>query len=90
MQIISFVFNNGIDHHEELEVDGSGGGGGITPPVAETAMVNETKGLKVSWGNFRGRSILLNQPSFTIPSMTFTNMLAMWFCGIYLRISFLT
>ena len=44
-------------------------------------MVNETKGRKISWGNYRGGSILLTQPSFSFPSMTFRNMLAMWFCG---------
>ena len=27
-----FVFNNVIDQHEELEVYGCGGGGGIIPP----------------------------------------------------------
>ena len=73
-----FVLNDVIDQKEELEVDGGGGGGGITPPVAETEMVNYTKGLKISWGNCRGGSILLTQPSFSIPSM---NMLSMWFCG---------
>ena len=77
-----FVFNNYIDQQEELEVDGGGGGGGIyPPPVAEAEMVNETKGLKILWGNCRGGSIILTQPSFSILSMTFTNMLAMWFCG---------
>ena len=30
-----FFLNNIIDHQEELEVDGSGGGGGITPLVDE-------------------------------------------------------
>ena len=76
-----FVLNNFIDQKEELVVDGGGGGGVITPPVSETAMVNETKGLKILWGNCRGGSILLTQPYFSFPSMTFTNMLAMWFCG---------
>ena len=76
-----FVLNNVIDQKEELEVDGGDGGGGITPHVAETEMVNETKGLKISWRNCRGGSILLTQPSFSIPYMTFTNMLEMWFCG---------
>ena len=51
------------------------------PPVSETAMVNETKRLKILWGNFRGGSILLTQTSFSFPSMTFTKMLEMWFCG---------
>ena len=27
-----FVLNNVIDHQEELDIDGSGGGGGINPP----------------------------------------------------------
>ena len=27
-----FVLNNGIEHHEELEIDGGGSGGGINPP----------------------------------------------------------
>ena len=44
-------------------------------------MVNETKGLNISWGNCCGGSILLTQPSLSFSSMTFTNMLAMWFCG---------
>ena len=44
-------------------------------------MVTEAKGLKISWGNCCGGSILLTPPSFSIPYMTFTNMLAMWFCG---------
>ena len=44
-------------------------------------MVNETKGLKILWENCRGRSILLAQPSFSFLSMTFTCILAMWFCG---------
>ena len=48
------------------------------PPLV--LMVNDTKGLKTSWGNFCGGSNLLTKPSFSIPSMTFTNMLAMWFC----------
>ena len=57
-----FVFNNVIDQQEELEIDGGGGGGGITPPISEMSMVNETKGLDISWGNCRGGSILLTQP----------------------------
>ena len=72
-----FGSNNVIDQHQELEVDGSGGGDGITPPVSETEMVNETKVLKILWVNCRGGSILLTQPSFSTPYMTFTNMLAM-------------
>ena len=43
-------------------------------------MANKTKELNILWGNYRGGSIILTQPSFSIPSMTFTNMLAMWFC----------
>ena len=74
------ILNNVIDKKDELEVDGGGGGGGITPPVSEIAMLNETKGLKILWGNCRGGSILMTQPSFSIPSMTFTKMLEMWFC----------
>ena len=27
-----FVLNNGIEHHEALEIDGGGSGGGINPP----------------------------------------------------------
>ena len=74
-------FNDDIDHQEELEVDGGGCGGGINPPVAQTTMVNDTNGLNISWGNCCGGSILLNQPSFSFRSMTFPNMLSMWFCG---------
>ena len=44
-------------------------------------MVTEAKGLKISWGNCRRGSILLTQTSSSIPYMTFTIMLAMWFCG---------
>ena len=40
-----FVLNEDIYQQEELEVDD--GGGGITPPVSEMEMVNETKGLKI-------------------------------------------
>ena len=75
-----FSLNDYIDQKEELEVDDGGSGVGITLPVAQTAMVNDIKGLKISWGNFRGGSILLTQPSFSIPSMTSTNMLEMRFC----------
>ena len=45
----SFVFNNVIDHQEELVIDGSGGGGGINSPLSEMEMVNKTKGLKILW-----------------------------------------
>ena len=76
-----FALNNVIEHQEELDIDGGGGGVGITPPVSETAMVNETKGLKILWGNCRGGSIIMTQPSFSFLYMTFTNMLAMWFYG---------
>ena len=76
-----FFLNNVIDQQEELEVHGGGGGGDINPPVAETEMVNETKGLKILWANFRGGKMLLTQRYFLIPYMKFTNMLAMWFCG---------
>ena len=72
-----FVLNNVIDQKEDLEVYYSGGGGGITPPVSETVMVNEIKELKISWGNCRGGRILLTQPSFSFPSITSTNMLIM-------------
>ena len=44
-------------------------------------MVNETKGLNILWVNCRSGSIILTQPSFSIMSVTFTNMLAMWLCG---------
>ena len=37
-----FVLNYVIDQQEELEVYGGGGGCGITPPVAETATVDDT------------------------------------------------
>ena len=70
-----------IYQHDYLEVNGGGGGGGIPPPVAETGKVNETKGLNILCGDYRGGSIILTQPYFSIPSMIFTNMLAMWFCG---------
>ena len=53
----------------------------LPPPVSETAKVNGNKGLKISWGNYCGGSIILTQHSFSFPSMTFINMLAMWFCG---------
>ena len=54
------------------------------PPLV--LMVNDTKGLKTSWGNFCGGSIFLTKPYFSILSMTFTNMLAIWFCGdIYIN-----
>ena len=76
-----FVLNRVIDQQEESEIDGGEGGGVIYPHVFETEMVNETKVLKILWRNCRGGSILLNQPSFSFPSMTFTCMLAMWFCG---------
>ena len=76
-----FVFIDNIDQQEELEVVGGGGGFGITPPVSQTPMVNDTKGRKIPWVNCRGGSILLTQPSFSFPSITFPNMLAMWFCG---------
>ena len=36
----------------------------ITPPVSEMEMVNETKGLKILWGNCRRGSIILTQPCF--------------------------
>ena len=59
----------------------------LPPPVSETAMMNGNKGLKISWGNYRGGSIILNQHSFSFPSMTFTNILAMWYCGdVYINI----
>ena len=70
-----------IYQKDQLKVIGGGGGDGLTPPVDETGMVNETKGLKILCGDYCGRSIILTQPYFSIPSMTFTNMLAMWFCG---------
>ena len=57
-----FIFNDVIDQQEEFEVDGGSGGDGITPPISEMSMVNETKGLDISWGNCRGGSILLTQP----------------------------
>ena len=78
-----YFWNNVIDQQDKLEVDGNGNGGsdGINPTVAETAIVNETKGLKISWRNCHGGIIILTQPYFSIPSMTFTNMLEMWFCG---------
>ena len=75
-----FVLNDDIEQQEELEVGGSDSGGGINPPVAQMEMVNYIKGLKISWGNCRGGSILLIQPSFSLPSITFPKMLAMWFC----------
>ena len=62
-----FVFNYFIDQKEELEVGGGGVGGGITPPVAETTMVNDTNRLNIYWGKCRGGRILLTQPSFSIP-----------------------
>ena len=44
-------------------------------------IVNDTKGLKISWVNCCGGIILLTQPTFSFPSITFPNMLVMWFCG---------
>ena len=41
-----FVLNNIVDQQEEIEVYCGGGGGGIIPPVSETGMVNETKGVQ--------------------------------------------
>ena len=58
--------------------------------VALPAMVNETKGLNILWGNCGGGSILLTQPSFSFLSMTFKNMLVMWFCGDISKKFFLT
>ena len=46
----------------------------LPPPVSETAMVNETKGLKISWGNCHGGIILLTQPSFSSPQNYIANM----------------
>ena len=82
-----FVFNNVIDQQEELKIggSGSGGGGGIADPISETAMVNKTKGMKILWGNCRGVIILLTKPSFSFLSVTFINMLGMWFCGDILK-----
>ena len=76
-----FVLIDYILLQEELQFDGGGGGGDITPPISQTAMVNDTKGLKSLWGNFCGGSILLTQPYFSFPSMKLPNMLAMWFYG---------
>ena len=59
-----FVLNDDIGQQEELEVDVGGGGGDITPPVSQTEMVNDTKGLKISGVNCHGGSILLTQPYF--------------------------
>ena len=72
-----FVLNDVIGQQEELEIYSGGSGGGINPPVSETATVNETKGLNILWVNCRGGSILLTRTYFSFPSMTFTNMLAM-------------
>ena len=55
-------------------VNGRGG-------VEESATVDDSKGLMISWKNCRGGSILLTDSSFVFPSMTFPNMLTMWFCG---------
>ena len=59
-----FVLNGDIDQQEELEVYGGGGSGVISPPVAQTEMVNDTKGLNISWGNYRGGIILMTQTYF--------------------------
>ena len=64
MQNYYFVINDVVGQKEELEFDVGGGGGGITTPVDETEMVNDTKELKISWVNCRGGSILLTQPYF--------------------------
>ena len=74
-----FVCKNIIDQKEELEIDDDGSGGVITPPISEMATMNETKGLNIPWVNCCGGSILLTQPSFSFLSMTFKNMLVMWF-----------
>ena len=42
-------------------------------------MENETKGLKILWGNCCGGSIILTQPSFSFSYMKLANMLVMWF-----------
>ena len=76
-----FVLNGDIDQQEELDIYGGGISGVISPPVAQTEMVNDTKGLNISWGNCRGGIILMTQTYFSFPSMKFPNILAMWFCG---------
>ena len=52
----------------------------ISPPVAHAAF-NSIKGLNISWVKFRGGNILLNASNFSFPSMTFQNVLSIWFCG---------
>ena len=76
-----FVLNDVIDQQEELEVDGGGGGDIITSPVAQAEILNDIKGLKISWRYCRGGSIILTQPSVSFLFMTFTNMFVMCFCG---------
>ena len=49
----------------------------LTPLFLKKEMVNETKGLNISWENCCGGSILLTQLYFSFPSITFTCMLAM-------------
>ena len=60
------------------ELEGHTSGSNL--PVAHTA-VNNIKGLKISWGNYRGVKIILTSTDFSFPSMTLPNMLPMWFYG---------
>ena len=53
---------------------------GSIPPVSHTE-VNHIKGMNISWGNYRIGKIILTEFNFSFPSMTFPNMLPMWFCG---------
>ena len=53
----------------------------LPPPVSETSMVDKTKGLKILWRNCRGGNIILTEPYFSFPSLSFTNMSAMYFFG---------
>jgi hypothetical protein len=77
------------DDGEQSQSDGLGngrsrdrsGGGGDTSTFPSSATVDDSRGLMISWENCRGGNILLTTSSFSFPSMTFPNMLTMWFCG---------
>ena len=52
----------------------------LTPMFMKRQWIMTPKGMKILWGNCCGGNILLTQPSFSFPSMIFTNMLYMYFC----------
>ena len=82
-----FILDSEIPLGEELSIsdsegrDSGGESGGGTHALPSSATVDHSKGLMISWENCRGGNILLTPSSFIFPSMTFPNMLTMWFCG---------